>query len=254
MVYSVKSNWDYIDFKLYSPDDTKELTDYIKKANENGIKSLIYINDINKGKALQEALGNAQHVYSDDDKRKDITEIAKNEKFADKNLITTKVAENGVSLHDDELNLIVVETLDLITLQQVIGRARVNRKNPRRITVLIPDYSYTDIGNAIASISQQLKKAKEAVENPDNALEYAAEYPALVYYDSKVQKPVIKFNEALDKLKAALKDACNSTKIYNDGKTISSNIQLSTVNDILKSAGIAFEIKPKIEIYGVSAV
>lgn len=60
--------------------------------------------------------------------------------------------------------------------------------------------------------------------------------------------------EALDKLKSALKDACNSTKIYNDGKIISSNIQLSTVNDILKSAGIEFEIKPKIEIYGVSAV
>ncbi|MDE5620993.1 MAG: DEAD/DEAH box helicase family protein [Ruminococcus sp.] len=325
MVYSVKSNWDYIDFKFYSPDDTKELTDYIKKANENDIKSLIYINDINKGKALQEALGNTQHVYSDDDKRKDIAEIAKNEKFADKNLITTKVAENGISLHDDELNLIVVETLDLITLQQVIGRARVNRKKPRKITVLIPDYSYTDIGNAIASISQQLKKAKEAAENPDNALEYAAEYPALIYYDSKVKKPVVnsmaiksleyqlrflkdlredeeiphafaqkvfetydkstvitddmflsydritdfkskvsfafddymnseKNAEALDKLKAALKDACNSTKVYNEGKTISSNIQLSTVNDILKSAGIAFEIKPKIEIYGVSAV
>lgn len=325
MVYSVKTNWDYIDFKLYSPDDTKELTDYIKTANDNGIKSLIYINDINKGKALQETLGSTQHVYSDDDKRKDIAEIAKNEIFTDKNLITTKVAENGISLHDDELNLIVVETLDLITLQQVIGRARVNRKKPRKITVLIPDYSYTDIGNAIASISVQLKKAKEAAENPDNALEHADEYPALVYYDSKAKKPVVnamaiksleyqlnflkelrgeketvhafaqkvletydkstvitddmflsydritdfkskvssafdeymnseKNAEALDKLKTALKDACNSTKIYNDGKTISSNIQLSTVNDILKSAGIEFEIKPKIEIYGVSAV
>ena len=325
MVYSVKTNWNYIDFKLYSPDDTKELTDYIKTANENGIKSLIYINDINKGKSIQEALGNTQHVYSDDDKRKDIAEIAKNEKFTDKNLITTKVAENGISLHDDELNLIVVETLDLITLQQVIGRARVNRKKPRKITVLIPDYSYTDIGNAIASISVQLKKAKEATENPDNALEYADEYPALVYYDSKAKKPVVnamaiksleyqlnflkelrgeketvhafaqkvletydkstvitddmflsydritdfkskvssafdeymnseKNAEALDKLKTALKDACNSTKIYNDGKTISSNIQISTVNDILKSAGIEFEVKPKIEIYGVSAV
>lgn len=325
MVYSVKTNWDYIDFKLYSPDDIKELTDYIKTANENGIKSLIYINDINKGKALQETLGSTQHVYSDDDKRKDIAEIAKNERFTDKNLITTKVAENGISLHDDELNLIVVETLDLITLQQVIGRARVNRKKPRKITVLIPDYSYTDIGNAIASISVQLKKAKAAAENPDNALEYADEYPALVYYDSKAKKPVVnsmaiksleyqlrflkalredeenlhafaqkvlekydkstvitddmflsydritdfkskvslafddymnseKNAEALDKLKSALKDACNSTKIYNDGKIISSNIQLSTVNDILKSADIEFEIKPKIEIYGVSAV
>lgn len=325
MVYSVKSNWDYIDFKLYSPDDTKELTNYIKTANENGIKSLIYINDINKGKALQENLGNTQHIYSDDDKRKDIAEIAKNEKFADKNLITTKVTENGISLNDDELNLIVVETLDLITLQQVIGRARVNRKKPRKITVLIPDYSYTDIGNAIASISQQLKKAKEAAENPDNTLEYADEYPALIYYDSKIKKPVVnsmaiksleyqlsflsslrtdkesphtfaqkvletydkstvitddmflsydritdfkskvssafdeyinseKNAEALDKLKSELKDACNSTRIYNDGKTISSNIQLSTVNDILKSADIGFEIKPKIEIYSVSTI
>jgi len=325
MVYSVKTNWDYIRFKLYSPDDTKELTDYIKTANEQGIKSLIYINDINKGKALQEALGNTQHVYSDDDKRKDIAEIAKNERFADKNLITTKVTENGISLHDDELNLIVVETLDLITLQQIIGRARVNRKNPRRITVLIPDYSYTDIGNAIASISQQLKKAKEAVENPDNALEYAAEYPALVYYDSKAKKPIVnsmaiksleyQFNflrglraepqeanafakkvletynkntlitddmflsydiindfklkvssafdeymdseknaEALDKLKAALKDACNITKVYNDGKTINSNIQLSTVNDILKTAGVMYEVKSKVEIYDVAMI
>lgn len=111
--------------------------------------------------------------------------------FSDKNLITTKVAENGISLHDDELNLIVVETLDLITLQQVIGRARVNRKKPRKITVLIPDYSYTDIGNAIVSISGQLKKANEAAANPDNALEYAAEYPALIYYDGKVKKPVV---------------------------------------------------------------
>ena len=62
-----------------------------------------------------------------------------------------------MSLHDDELNLIVVETLDPITLKQVIGRARVNRKNPREITVLIPDYSMTDIGNAIASAEQQMK-------------------------------------------------------------------------------------------------
>ncbi len=235
------------------------------------------------------------------------------------------MTENGISLHDDELNLIVVETLDLITLQQVIGRARVNRKNPRRITVLIPDYSYTDIGNAIASISQQLKKAKEVVENPDNALEYAAEYPALVYYDSKAKKPIVnsmaiksleyQFNflrdlraepqeanafakkvletynkntlitddmflsydrikdfklkvssafdeymdseknaEALDKLKDALKDACNITKVYNDGKTINSNIQLSTVNDILKAAGIMYEVKSKVEIYDVSMI
>ena len=325
MIYSVKSNWNYINFKFYSPDDTNEIIDYIKQANENGIKSLIYINDINKGKNFQEVLGNTQHIYSDEDKRINIAEIAKNERFENNNLITTKVAENGISLHDDNLNIIVIETLDLITLQQVIGRARVNRKNPRNITVLVPDYSQTDIGNAIASISQQLKKAKEAATNPDNALEFSAEYPAFVYYDSKVKRPVVnsmaikafefqikflkslkenpkddhayikkvletygkepvvtdemflsynkildfknkvsnafteykdseKNAECLDKLKAALRDACNSTKIYNGGKAINSNIQISTVNDILKTAGITYEVKPKVEVYEISAI
>ena len=174
MVYSMESNWNYINFKLYIPDDTKELADYIKRENEQGTKSLIYVNDISKGKVLQEVLGNTQHIYSDEDKRAEIAEIAQNERFSDRNLITTKVAENGVSLHDDELNLIVVETLDPITLKQVIGRARVNRKNPREITVLIPDYSMTDIGNAIASAEQQMKMIKEVKADPDMALEYAA--------------------------------------------------------------------------------
>ena len=272
---------------------------------------------------LQEVLGNTQHIYSDEDKRAEIAEIAQNEKFSDRNLITTKVAENGVSLHDDELNLIVIETLDPITLKQVIGRARVNRKNPREITVLIPDYSMT--GNAIASAEQQMKMVKEVKADPDLALEYAAKYPALVYYDSKVKHPVVntmaekalayqiaflrglrkdpekphafaqavlelygkkpvisddmflyydrildfktkaaeafdtyknseKNAECLDSLKAKLKVACNSTKVYNDGKQLTSNIQISTVNDILKAAGIAYEIKAKVEVFNISSV
>lgn len=52
----------------------------------------------------------------------------------------------------------------------MIGRARVNRKNPREITVLIPDYSMTDIGNAIASAEQQMKMVKEVKADPDLAL------------------------------------------------------------------------------------
>ena len=325
MVYSMESNWNYINFKLYTPDDTKELADYIKRENEQGTKSLIYVNDISKGKVLQEVLGNTQHIYSDEDKRAEIAEIAQNERFSDRNLITTKVAENGVSLHDDELNLIVVETLDPITLKQVIGRARVNRKNPREITVLIPDYSMTDIGNAIASAEQQMKMVKEVKADPDLALEYAAKYPALVYYDSKVKHPVVntmaekalayqiaflrglrkdpekphafaqavlelygkkpvisddmflyydrildfktkaaeafdtyknseKNAECLDRLKAELKVACNSTKVYNDGKQLTSNIQISTINDILKAAGIAYEIKAKVEVFNIASV
>lgn len=60
--------------------------------------------------------------------------------------------------------------------------------------------------------------------------------------------------ECLDSLKAKLKVACNSTKVYNDGKQLISNIQISTVNDILKAAGIAYEIKAKVEVFNIASV
>ena len=194
MVYSMESNWNYINFKLYTPDDTKELADYIKRENEQGTKSLIYVNDISKGKVLQEVLGNTQHIYSDEDKRAEIAEIAQNERFSDRNLITTKVAENGVSLHDDELNLIVVETLDPITLKQVIGRARVNRKNPREITVLIPDYSMTDIGNAIASAEQQMRMVKEVKSRSRSGIGVCSELSCTRILRQQSKAPCCKYN------------------------------------------------------------
>lgn len=188
---------------------------------------------------------------------------------------------------------------------------------------MIPDYTYADLGNAISSVSQQLKKAKTVAENPDLALEYNDEPSNLVYYDSKIKKPVVnimaikaleyqleflkklretpedshafarkvleiygknteitddmfldydnltyfkaKVNEAfeeykssemdadaLEKLKIALKDICNFTKAYKDGKTIISSIQIGTINDILKDAGINTKINPKREVYDIS--
>ena len=45
-----------------------------------------------------------------------------------------------------------------------------------------------------------------------------------------------------------------STKVYNDGKQLTSNIQISTINDILKAAGIAYEIKAKVEVFNIASV
>ena len=304
-IYIMKANWDYLTFKSYDPRDTETLLEYIKTANKDGKKSLIYINDIEKGRLMQETMDNSQHIYSDEDKKLELRQIALNEQFSSDTLITTKVAENGLSLHDDKLSIIVAETWDLICLQQVIGRARVNRNNPRNIEVLIPDYSASDLGTIYSKIYNQLKEAKKAAENPHFALEYNK---AFVSYSAIEQKLIvnnigiqtlekqldfistlkekekeithafirkvlqiygkntditdnifINYNcisdckqrilsawenfknserdeNALKILKEELKEACNKTKAY--PKELRSNIQLETINEILKFADI----------------
>lgn len=323
-VYLMYTDWNYIDFKFYNPNDTQKLIDFIKTANDDGIKGLIYCNDIQKGMKLKEMLGDTQQVYSDEDKKAELAKIAIQEHFDSSNLITTKVAENGLSLHDQNLGFIVAETWDLTVLQQIIGRARVDRKHPRKITVLVPDYSASDIGNFIGKVYPQLSKALAVAENPDSALEHFLENTPYVYYSAFSKKaelnemaiitlkrqykfltelraeenkeqnayarkvlelygfePVVTDEmflnydnircckecihnawseymksdcgeEAVKILKADLKSACNETGAYS--KTLDSNIQVSTVNEILRFAGVEYQLEPKRCIYGFNNV
>ncbi|MCM1507899.1 MAG: DEAD/DEAH box helicase family protein [Ruminococcus flavefaciens] len=189
--YIMKSNWSYLNFKAYAPDKKDDLIEYINKSCSDGQKSLVFINDIASGSDLKEKLGNCQHIYSDEDKKAELHDIAVNEKFTSDTLITTKVAENGLSLHDDKLSVIVAETYDLISLQQIIGRARVNRKNPREITVLIPDYSLSNLGSIEGKLYMQLKEFQKTVENPDFAMQYLQQPNPYIYYDAILKKPVV---------------------------------------------------------------
>ncbi len=307
-IYLMKTNWNYLTFRTYDPADRETLIKYINDNCENGKKSLIFINDIDSGAELQEQLNGSQHIYSDDDKRSELHEIAINEKFSSESLITTKVAENGLSLHDEKLSMIAAETYDITVLQQVIGRARVNRRNPREITVLIPDYSLSQLGSIKSKLYMQLSDFKRATENPDFAMQYLPQPNSCIYYDAILKRPVVndtgikiikhqldyitniieeekiqphafirriisiydkdiqnieslsigynvktecirritetwetykiseKNDEAVKILKESLKAACNETKAY--PKEFKSNIQLDTVNEILRFVGI----------------
>ena len=287
-------------------------------------KALVFINDIASGSELKEQLANCQHIYSDEDKKAELHEIAINEKFMPETLITTKVAENGLSLHDEKLLLIVAETYDTITLQQIIGRARVNRRNPREITVLIPDYSLSNLGSIEGKLYMQLKEFQKAVENPDFAMQYLPQPNPYVYYDAILKKPVVNYigyqqlqkqidfihslkkseqeephafirkvlsiygkntdsidemfidydttkdckqrilsaweifkssdkdAEALKELKKSLKEACNETSAYS--KELKSNIQIDTINEILRFAGINKRILPERRIFDTEQI
>lgn len=108
-------------------------------------------------------------IYSDSlDERlnEEIDEITMNSKFEGSSLITTKVANIGVSIHDSSVDTIIVDSYDPEDVVQIIGRVRVDRKNPRDITVLLPDYSSGDLGQMEHLLLEQLKDFRAANSNP----------------------------------------------------------------------------------------
>ena len=319
--YLMKPNWDYLTFKTYDPDNRQAFLDTLRSFTADGKKALIYINDIQKGKDLQEQLDESQHIYSDADKKLELHQITEDNRFESSVLITTKVAKNGLSLHDDSLSVIVAETFDPITLQQVIGRARVSRGKPREIIVLIPDYTASHLGSATSKLYMQIKDFTRSTEKPDFAMQFLPQPNPYVYYDAITQKPVlndigladlrrqfaliwqwrteeieqphaylrhilqlygkdtthmeelsVSYDNTADcrsririaweafkasdrspadlsTLKTALKAACNETGAYS--KEFKSNIQIETVNEILRFAGITETVSSERRVFDI---
>ncbi|MCR5599243.1 MAG: DEAD/DEAH box helicase family protein [Ruminococcus sp.] len=167
-LYLMKSDYNYITFKTY--DNLQQLADFTNKNSADGHKTLMLINDIDKGREFNALLNPpGQQIYSDslnDELNEEIEKITMNSCFDSSVLITTKVANNGLSIHDDKVTIIVAHSYDPIAIQQIIGRVRVNRKNPRNITVLIPDYNSGDLGRIEHMLCEQLNKFKKAKANP----------------------------------------------------------------------------------------
>ena len=169
-LYLMKSAWSHITFKTFDPGYLKGLADLINKNSAEGNKTLVLFNDIDKGREFNDLLDpRGQQIYSDsmnDELNEEIRKITMNSRFDSSVLITTKVANNGLSIHDDTVTIIVAYSYDPIAIQQIIGRVRVNRKNPRNITVLIPDYNSGDLGRIEHMLCEQLNKFKKAKANP----------------------------------------------------------------------------------------
>lgn len=190
-VYLMQPNWDYITFQTYNPRDKETLIKYLNKQKEQHRKAIVFINNKEAGAALSSEFENSQHIYSDAAKQEDIRVIAINERFESDFLITTTVAENGLSIHDNQLSVIVAETDDMIALRQIIGRARVDRKASSEITVLIPDYSASDLGCSVGRLVTQLRAFQEAEKNPSMLLQNNENNQPYVYYDAFLGKPVL---------------------------------------------------------------
>ena len=169
-LYLMKPDWGYITFKTYDPSNQNKLADYINKNSADGYKTLMLFNDKDKGREFNDKLKpQGLQIYSDrqnDELNEEIRKITMNSCFDSPVLLPTKVANNGLSIHDDKVTIIVAHCYDYIAIQQIIGRVRVNKKNPRNITVLIPDYDTGDLGQIEHMLYEQLKEFKKAKDNP----------------------------------------------------------------------------------------
>jgi superfamily II DNA or RNA helicase len=201
----MKANWDYLNFKFYDPSDTQKLADYINDISKSGKKTLMLLNDIDKGSKFNQLLAPpARQIYSDsvdDALNEEISKITENSMFEGSVLITTKVANIGLSLHDSAIEVIVAESFEPEEIIQIIGRVRVDRRKPRPVTVLLPDYSSGDLGRMEHMLIEQLNDFKAANENP-----YTYRYNKEPYsVPSRIPKKLIPNDLAIKTLDMKLK-------------------------------------------------
>ena len=188
-VYYIPPNYDYLDFKVYDPEDSETLISFIRKTVAEGGKVLYLKNNIKDGARYCEAIGECQHIYADESKLVELKKIAMAEKFDSSVMLCTTIGECGVSYHDPKLSCIIVEHYDPTVIRQVIGRARVNI-HKRDITVLIPDYSLSNIGSIIGNLYIKIRQFKDALAFPHWTMEKYEQPRPYVYYSAIHERPL----------------------------------------------------------------
>ena len=119
-----------------------DVTDVVEKINseENDDKWLLF--QSNKMKAHHNVAKNikvSKAVITADDKEcTAMKEIIENKCFEEKVLITTKVLDNGVSIHDTTVKNILIETTSETEFIQMLGRRRIEEHEDVVLNLFIP--------------------------------------------------------------------------------------------------------------------
>ena len=122
-IYNISPSQKHIEPWVY-----KDYAEIAEKINDDPSddKWLVFVS--NKEKAQKELLPliktDKEFVTSDIDTNGTIKDIAENEMFAGKVLVTTKILDNGVNLKDLKLKNIVMSTYSETEFKQMLGRKR----------------------------------------------------------------------------------------------------------------------------------
>lgn len=137
---------DYERFQCVCVPDWESLQEIILESQK---KTVIFLNNKEKGKALAERLIRTGKIEKKDieilnsDNLDEDGEVVQNlaigNTLKNKILITTSVLDNGVSIHDPEVGNLVVETESKIEFLQMIGRIRRENTNECKLYFVLRD-------------------------------------------------------------------------------------------------------------------
>ena len=147
--YSRLQDYSYINCILYPNDET--LIDKI--ANSTG-KTIIFIEDKVRGEYLKQMLVGTKKIHNheisilnadnlEEDINSDVvSSLTINHTLPTKVLVTTAVLDNGVSIHDLEVENVIIETESEITFKQMLGRIRKETVNGINLLFVMKDKNF----------------------------------------------------------------------------------------------------------------
>lgn len=161
-IYRLPKNYNYINTKYLTEYD-KEYDNIIEIIKNTHGKTIIFISSKQRGGTLKENLDKnkidnvfitADNKYTDT--KETVAELAENHQFIEKVLITTSVLDVGVSIEDDDVDNIIIETTEYMEFLQMLGRIRL--KNPeKRINLFIFKWSYKYFQKLRKNIKEKMK-------------------------------------------------------------------------------------------------
>lgn len=198
-IYLIPNSYEHISLKFYNYSDIDMLVDYLNANSENGRKSLIFVRNKNRGEALKEKLTDSEMVFATENGMPILSEISGNAEYSCSSLLATKILENGVSIVDSKVSTIVIDEIDSVTFRQFLGRVRNSRVNPRPLTIIIPDYTLSELIQYSRQCYQKTNTINYVIKNIDYCMSNFQEYSPYVYYDRDDKVPKVNYL-ALQKL------------------------------------------------------
>ena len=147
--YSFLADYDYLNC-FYVPD----METLCRKLVNTPAKSILFIDDIKKASEIKEGLVNTglckesdvvvlnADNLNDADEKSVVKTLALANRLEPKILITTSVLDNGVSVHDSEVENVVILTESKVSFLQMLGRLRVENVSNVNLYFLAQPASY----------------------------------------------------------------------------------------------------------------